>query len=271
MTTIEGETTMTKYIVVIFPNESQAYEGRRALGDLHAEGSITVYGTAVIAKEKDGRISIKEAVDSGPLGMSVGGLVGVLGGPVGVALGLGTGSIVGGIADLANAGVSADFVDAVSEKLRAGKTALVAEISEDWVTPLDVRMEAIGGDVVRKSRYDFEDEQEERAIKENQAELARLKQEWQQASAERKARLMARVSEAQAKLDHAVKHAQNRMHQVEEQGNAKIKELQEQAAKARGDAKAKIDARIAATRADYERRSALLKHAGELAKQALAA
>ena len=266
---------MTKYIVVIFPKESQAYEGRRALADLHAEGSITVYGSAVIAKEQDGRISIKETVDSGPLGMSVGalvgGLVGVLGGPVGVALGLGTGSIVGGIADLANAGVGADFVDSVSEKLKPGKTALVAEISEDWVTPLDVRMEAIGGDVVRKWRYDFEDEQEQRAIKQDQAELARLKQEWKQASAERKAKLMARVNEAQAKLDHAVKHAQNRMHQVEEQGNAKIKELQEQAAKARGEAKAKIDARIAATRADYERRSALLKQAGELAKQALAA
>ena len=92
---------MTKYIVVTFPNESKAYEGRRALTDLHAEGSITVYGSAVIAKEMDGRISIKETVDSGPLGMSVGalvgGLVGVLGGPVGVAVGLGTGSILGGI------------------------------------------------------------------------------------------------------------------------------------------------------------------------------
>jgi hypothetical protein len=61
------------------------------------------------------------------------------------------------------------------------------------------------------------------------------------------------------------------MHQVEEQGQAKVKELQVQAAKARGDAKANIDARIASTRADYARRTALLKRAGELATQALAA
>ncbi len=266
---------MTKYIVVTFPNESKAYEGRRALGELHAEGSITVYGSAVITKEKDGRIAIREAVDSGPLGMSVGalvgGLVGVLGGPAGMALGLGTGSIVGGIADLANAGVGADFVDAVSEKLAPGKSALVAEISEDWITPLDVRMEAIGGDVMRKWRSDFEGEQEEKEIKAEQAEVARLKQEWEQASADRKAKLKARVDEAQAKLNKAVKHAHDRMHQVEEQGNAKVKELQAQAAKARGDTKAKIDARIAATRADYERRVALLKRAAGLAKQALAA
>ncbi|HUO89101.1 MAG TPA: DUF1269 domain-containing protein [Rhizomicrobium sp.] len=260
---------------MVFPNETKAYEGKRALSDLHAEGSITVYGSAVIAKEKDGKIAIKESADSGPLGMGVGalvgGLVGLLGGPVGMALGMEAGLIVGAFADLANAGVGADFVDAVSAKLKPGTTALVAEIAEDWVTPLDVRMEAIGGEVIRKWRYDFEDEQEERAIKEDQAELARLKEEWKQASAERKAKLKSRVDEAQAKLDKAVKHAQDRMHQVEQQGEAKIKELQAQAAKARGDAKAKIDARIAETRADYQRRAALLKQAGELTKQAFAA
>lgn len=266
---------MSKYIVVTFPDETKAYEGKRALGELHAEGSLTVYGTAVIAKEKDGRISIKDAVESGPLGMGVGalvgGLVGVIGGPIGVAAGLGTGSVIGGMLDLANAGVAADFVNAVSEKLKSGRTALVAEVSEDWITPLDVAMESVGGDVIRKWRSDFEDEQEERAIKQDQAEVARLKEEWKQASAERKAKLKARVDEAQAKLEEAAKHAQNRMRQVKEQGEAKIKELQAQAAKAKDDAKAWIDARIAATRADYERRTALLKHAGELTKQAFAA
>jgi len=266
---------MTKYIVVVFPNETKAYEGKRALGELHSEGSITVYGSAVIAKEKSGKIAVKEAADSGPLGMGVGGLVGglvgLLGGPVGVALGMEAGLIAGGIADLASAGVSADFIDAVSTKLSAGKTALVAEIAEDWVTPLDTRMEALGGEVIRKWRYDFEDEQEERAIKEDRAELARLQEEWKQASADRKAKLKAKVDEAQAKLNKAAKHAQDRMHQVEEQGEAKIKELQSQAAKARGDAKAKIDTRIAVTRTDYERRAALLKQAGELTRQAFAA
>jgi hypothetical protein len=132
-------------------------------------------------------------------------------------------------------------------------------------------MEALGGEVIRKWRYDFEDEQEDRAIREDQAEFARLKDEWKQASAERKAKLKARMDEAQTKLDSAAKHAQDRMHQVQEQGSAKIKELQSQAAQARGDAKAKLDARIAATHANYARRTALLKQAGELTKQAFAA
>lgn len=266
---------MSKYIVVIFPDERKAYEGKRALGELHAEGSITVYGTAVIAKEPNGRILTKDAVNSGPLGMGVGalvgGLVGIIGGPIGVAVGLGSGSLLGGTADLANAGVAADFADAVSEKLKPGTTALVAEVSEDWITPLDVSMELIGGEVIRKWRYDFEDEQFERAISEDKAEVARLKEEWKQASAERKAKLKARMDDAQAKLDGTVRQAQDRIRQVEEQGVAKVQQLQAQAAKARGDAKAKIDARITATRADYARRTALLKQAGELTKQAFAA
>ncbi|MBV8798723.1 MAG: DUF1269 domain-containing protein [Alphaproteobacteria bacterium] len=266
---------MSKYIVVIFPSEAKAYEGRRALGELHNEGSITAYASAIITKEKNGHIAVKESADSGPLGAGVGalvgGLAGLVGGPVGVAVGVGAGSLFGSFTDLMNLGVNADFLDAVSETLKPGKSALVAEISEDWVTPIDVRMEALGGNVIRKQRYDFEDEQEERAIRADQAEVARLKEEWKQASAERKAKLKARLDDAQAKLDAAAKHAGERARKLEQQGKAKLQELQHQMAHATGEAKAKLDARMAETRTDYERRSKLLKQAGELAKQALAA
>lgn len=266
---------MSKFVVVVFPSESKAYEGKRALIELHAEGSLTVYGTAVIAKDRSGSVSVKEAVDSGPLGLGVGaligGLVGVLGGPAGVAIGMGAGAVAGGFADLIDAGVDADFVDAVSEKLRPGKAALIAEVSEDWVTPLDVRMEEIGGDVIREWRFDFEDERTEKEIRELQAEVAHLKDEWKVAAADRKAKLTARIDEAQAKLDQATKNARERVHQVEAQGKAKISELQQQAAKAGSETKARIDQRIAATRAEYDRRTALLKQAGALTKQAFAA
>ena len=31
---------MSKFVVVVFPSEAQAYQGARALKDLHAEGSV---------------------------------------------------------------------------------------------------------------------------------------------------------------------------------------------------------------------------------------
>ncbi len=35
---------MSKFVVVIFPSESAAYEGTRAIKQLHAEGTLTLYG-----------------------------------------------------------------------------------------------------------------------------------------------------------------------------------------------------------------------------------
>jgi hypothetical protein len=57
---------------------------------------------------------------------------------------------------------------------------------------------------------------------------------------------------------------------LRQENEAKIGALQEQAAEAQADLKEKLDRRIAEIRADYDRRSAKLKQAWELAKEALA-
>ena len=266
---------MSKYVVVIFPNEAKAYEGTRALKELHGEGSLTLYGMAVVARDADGKLSLKQEADPGPLGMGVGALVGtllgLLGGPVGAVVGYGTGATVGVLSDIYNAGVGVSFVDTVSEKLTPGKTAVIAEIAEEWVTPLDTRMEAIGGFVIRESRSDFEDEQIDKEIKARKADLARLKEEFNQATAEQKAKLKAQMDEAQAKLTAIAQRTQGRMQQLQQQTQAQIKAMQDQAANAKRDAKAKIDEKIAQTQEDFRRRSDKLKQAWELTKQALAA
>jgi len=101
---------MSKFIVVIVPDETKAYEGSKALRELHAEGSLTLYGMAIVAKTADGKLSVKQSVDEGPLGTAVGslsgGLIGLLGGPVGAAIGLGAGALLGSLRDLHQLGVS---------------------------------------------------------------------------------------------------------------------------------------------------------------------
>ena len=49
-----------------------------------------------------------------------------------------------------------EFVDEVSRNLTPGKSALVAEVDEYWTIPLGLRMEALGGIVVRQWRLDVE-------------------------------------------------------------------------------------------------------------------
>ena len=40
---------MDRMLVVVFDNETNAYEGKKALVQLDNEGSISVYGYAVVA------------------------------------------------------------------------------------------------------------------------------------------------------------------------------------------------------------------------------
>ena len=53
---------MDRMLVVVFGNETKAYEGKKALLQLDNEGSISVYGYAVVAKNADGTASIKQDV-----------------------------------------------------------------------------------------------------------------------------------------------------------------------------------------------------------------
>jgi uncharacterized membrane protein len=266
---------MSKFVAIIFPSERAAYEGTRALQQLHAEGTLTLYAMAVVAKEANGNVVTKQAVDQGPLGLAVGtlvgGLVGLLGGPVGSVLGMSAGGFLGGIGDAFDIGFRADFMEAASTKLTPGKAAVIAEIGEDWIAPLDMRMQALGGEVVRQWRSDFEDEQIERLVKERQAEFAEVKSELNRASAETKTALKKRLDEARAKLDAAGKRAEARQRQLEQEAEAKRKELEQQLAKASGETKARIEKRLAAIKSEHARRAELLKQAWNLTKQALAA
>ena len=95
---------MSKYIVCVFDDEKTAYQGVRAIRELDNEGSIAVYEGAIIAKDANGKIQIKDTEEQGPLGtlagLLVGSLVGVLSGPAGVAVGAAVGSLSGLLVDI---------------------------------------------------------------------------------------------------------------------------------------------------------------------------
>lgn len=265
---------MNKMIVTVFNDEKGAYEGSKALNELHSEGSITLYATAVIGKDPKGKISVKQAADQGPagtaLGLATGSLVGLLAGPAGLVIGAAGGTLAGSIYDIAQAGVSDDFVAEVSKLLAPGKTAVVAEIDEEWVTPLDTRMHALGGTVYRRGRGEFVDAQIEKESAAEKAELAELKAEHDQAVGEAKTKLKAKIDALQKKLQAHRDQLQEKITALKREDQAKIKSLQEQAAKAKSDAKAKVEKRLAEVRAHYAEREEKLGEAWEKVKEAAA-
>ena len=265
---------MNKMIVTVFNDESGAYEGVKALKELHAEGSLTLYATAVIAKDANGVVSVKQAADQGPsgtvLGLTTGSLIGLLGGPVGLAVGATTGAIAGSLYDLAQLGVGEDFLAEVSQYLSPGKVAVVAEIDEEWVMPLDTRMEALGGLVFRRARGEFIDAQIERESAADKAEIAKLKAEYNQAVGEAKAKLKAKLDAAQNRLQARQDLLKEKIEAIKREGEAKIKSLQEQAAQAKGEMKAGLEKRIAEERADHQLRVDKLSKAWRLVKETAA-
>ena len=266
---------MDKILVVVFDSESKAYEGSRALQDLQNEGSIWLYAKAVIARDAGGKVEVKQEGDMGPVGTSVGmltgSLIGLIGGAVGLAIGAYAGTLGGLAYDLANVGVSEDFLNEVGQSLKPGKAALVADVWEEWVLPVNTRMEALGGVVFRRMRRDLLDLQVESDITTLKAEIDELESEHDLASGDARGKLQAKIDTAKAKLQTTVNGIQARLGASQQETKAKIDSLQEQVAKARGERKAKLEKHIAELKAKQKRRSDQLEQAWKLTKEALSA
>ena len=224
---------MDRMLVVVFDNESKAYEGKKALVQLDEEGSIGVYGYAVLAKNADGSATLKQGDDVGPigslLGTSLGSLVGVLAGPAGLAVGASAGMLAGGAFDISNAGIGADFVDDVAKVLLPNRVAVVAEIDEDWTTPVDTRMEAIGGLVFRRALSEVEDTIYDDNIAAMKADLAQLKAEHAKAQADRKARLQEKISQLDSRIEAQLQKAKERGEAVQRKVQARVQVLKAKA------------------------------------------
>ena len=225
---------MDRMLVVVFDTESKAYEGKKALFQLENESNIVVYAYAVVGRNADGTTRVQQNDDPGPLGTlvgtSLGALIGLLGGPVGVAVGAAAGLVAGGTVDLNNARIGEDFVDDVRQQLQPGKFAVVAEIQEDWTTPVDSRMEAIGGKVFRRALSEVKHTLNDEDVAAMKADIAQMKAEHAKAHADRKAKLQEKINQLDSKIQARLEKAKERRQAAEAQAKAKVEILKAKAA-----------------------------------------
>ena len=265
---------MNKMLVAVFDTETAAFEGLKALRDLHKDADITLYSSAVIVKDKTGKISIKQAADDGPvgtaLGLLTGGLLGILGGPAGLAIGATVGGFTGFLLDLDKSGIGATFLDDVSKTLTAGKAAVLAEVEESWTTPVDARLHERGGIVFRRLRSEVVEDQLVRESAAFDADLKALQDDLKQGIAENRAAIQKDIEQVKKQIKGAQDQAKTRLDQAKAETEARVKALQDQAKTATGLAKARIEKRIADAKADFEARSKKLSQAWTVAKEALA-
>jgi uncharacterized membrane protein len=161
---------MHNYIAVVFDDSSKAYEGLHALWQLDDSADITVHGAAVIHRDSLGQIQV-DTKETHPalgtaVGVGIGALLGALAGPAGAAIGAAggaavgaaTGGMVGVAADLSRADTREQAAAETGFVLGNGQSAVLANVSEDWTSPVDTRMKSLGGTVYRRAKDDVEDD-----------------------------------------------------------------------------------------------------------------
>ena len=121
-------------IVLAFDTMDEAEKVHEALVKGKKEGLLTIQDSAVVVKDADGKVEVKNQVSSGTwMATGVGGALGLLIGTIffpigGLVLGLAGGALVGKFMDL---GVDGKFVKQVGEEIQPGTSALFVLVDKE--------------------------------------------------------------------------------------------------------------------------------------------
>ncbi len=144
-------------IVAAFNDDAKAGEALKQLRVLENEQLIVLVNAAVMTKDGNGKVSVKETDDIGVgkgalFGAVTGGLIGLLGGPLGVIVGAAAGAATGGVA--ANK-IDMGFPDATLQELRdtlqPDSSAILALIQHQWVDQVVEELDKQGAILFRQA------------------------------------------------------------------------------------------------------------------------
>ena len=134
----------TQVIVAAFDGMDSAKEAFDDLKQLEKEKSIKVENAAILRKDHDSKLHIRDVKDmTGTRGVVLGGvtgaIVGVITGPVGwVALG---GAAIGGlVAKLKDGGFDNSRLEQWGDRLQPGTSALIAVVDHIWVRDVEAAL-----------------------------------------------------------------------------------------------------------------------------------
>jgi uncharacterized membrane protein len=192
-------------VVVTFTEQSKAYQALSVLKQCDADGRIALASAAVVERTPEGQLRIPEGAENvGPIGMASGSLlgmlIGVLGGPVGVLVGWGSGALVGGAFDLDRLDKSDEALTVFGRAIPQGSSAVMATVAEPAVEVIDGEMAKLGGEVTRRPVYEVVDELEASEEAANAAALEARRELAKKRKTEMKEDLNERVGKLKEKL-----------------------------------------------------------------------
>ncbi|MFS0782862.1 DUF1269 domain-containing protein [Bacillus sp. 1P06AnD] len=158
---------MENVVLTYFKIESEAFQALSELQKLSTFDEKIILSQVALLKKDDGQILLKDSFDTGKRtsddiwkGGLIGGLVGILGGPLVFLLGMGVGAALG-------AGIDADDIEeedsllrSVTSRLKDGDVAIIAVVQETTEASYDRVMNKFDTVTIRYDASVIQDEVE---------------------------------------------------------------------------------------------------------------
>jgi uncharacterized membrane protein len=172
---------METVIAVSFDDPNRPYEAVTKLKELDQQGQVSMYEGRVVERDSNGQLVVKDTVqgaddDRGVATVSgglVGLLLGVIAGPVGMLLGGSIGLMTGAVIDMDVDDRDDSVLSAFARQVKPGQTGVFAHLNEQSYEVVDNAMAGMGGNVLRRPAADVESElaaaQEARDVAEHEA------------------------------------------------------------------------------------------------------
>ena len=126
--------------------ESEAYQALSELKRDTANANYTI-SQAMIVKRENGKLTVMDGFVNGIttgddtwMGGLLGGLIGILGGPIGVLLGGSVGMLVGGAVDAGEMAGDTSLLEKAGDSIADGETAIILLAQEEYETALTAKL-----------------------------------------------------------------------------------------------------------------------------------
>jgi uncharacterized membrane protein len=197
---------MNNILVAIFNDDKTAIEAMHKVYQLDRQEDIEVFNHVLLKRNLDGTFEyLKDERDPdgwGTLtGMVLGSFLGIVGGPVGLLAGFFGGMAVGAVTDAFRYGFDYDFMENFKQGIPPGTTALIAEVTEPSKAFINEAFAPYNVVIWRSNVYTEQDKYFQAQVDALDADIDKANAELEQAVAEDKAAIQAKVNELKARRD----------------------------------------------------------------------
>jgi uncharacterized membrane protein len=236
---------MENLVVASFQSLEDANRGLVKLKELDELGDIAIYNLVLIQKKTQDSFEIlfhdgPDTQDLPAEGVLLGSAVGLLGGPVGMALGMIAGVTIGTVDEQDTEEFFGDFLHKVNRRLASESYAIVMDVDEDDPIFLDSYLAPYQGAIVRTELRDEYNRYNRKEAEELDKEIDDAENEWKRAAEKDKAAIKEKIDKLKIKREERIKKLKTRIAKSKDDIHDKLKTIEQKIATAKGKRKERL-------------------------------